>query len=100
MVRHADVAQAEADLAAALYIELMAFRSACERRGAKLGACEVGIVTPYKQQKLCLRETFLRAAGPDASSKVLPRPFISHMILHACHMHRDFPACRLPRSQQ
>ncbi len=94
------MAQAEADLAAALYIELMAFRAACERRGAKLGACEVGIVTPYKQQKLCLRETFLRAAGPEASSKVLQfiatlqkphikdLPSMQDQIVHASIFHQ------------
>ena len=63
-------AQAEADLAAALYVELADFRAAAERRGVSVGGCEVGIVTPYKQQKACLRDTFLRAVGPEASSKV------------------------------
>lgn len=67
-------AQAEADLAAALYVELADFRAAAERRGVSIGGCEVGIVTPYKQQKACLRDTFLRAAGPEASSKVRITP--------------------------
>lgn len=66
------MAQAEADLAAALYKELMEFRAAAERRGVKVGGCEVGVVTPYKQQKTCLRDTFLRAAGPEASAKARP----------------------------
>jgi hypothetical protein len=63
--------QAEADLAAALFMELCAFRSAeAQKSGAAPPPCEVGVVTPYRQQKACLKRTFERMAGPAAAAKV------------------------------
>ncbi len=62
--------QAEADVAAGLFLELMAFCQAPRQRGQEVPEYEVGVVTPYRQQKACLRETFERMAGPVAASKV------------------------------
>lgn len=67
--------QAEADVAAGLFLELTAFCEAARQRGQQVPEYEVGVVTPYRQQKACLRETFQRMAGPAASSKVqCPNP--------------------------
>lgn len=63
--------QAEADLAAALYVELCSFRAAeAKEKGEPLPPCEVGVVTPYRQQKACLKRTFDRAVGPETAAKV------------------------------
>jgi len=70
--------QAEADVAAGLFLELSAFCEAARKRGQQVPEYEVGVVTPYRQQKACLRETFERMAGPAATSKVplhFLRPF-------------------------
>ena len=62
--------QAEADVAAGLFMALMSFCEAARRGGQPVPEYEVGVVTPYRQQKACLRETFERLAGPAAASKV------------------------------
>ncbi len=48
----------------------MAFCEAARKRGEQVPEYQVGVVTPYRQQKACLRETFIRMAGPAAASKV------------------------------
>lgn len=64
-------AQAEADLAAALFVELCEFmRGAAEKQGKRLPAPSVGVVTPYRQQKAALRDAFRRAVGPEAAARV------------------------------
>ena len=69
--------QAEADVAAGLFLQLTAFCEAARQRGQQVPEYEVGVVTPYRQQKACLRETFERMAGPAASSKVqCLRPYL------------------------
>ena len=65
-------------MAAGLFLELSAFCEAARKRGQQVPEYEVGVVTPYRQQKACLRETFERMAGPAATSKVplhFLRPF-------------------------
>ena len=59
-------------MAAGLFLELRAFCEAARKRGQQVPEYEVGVVTPYRQQKACLRETFERMAGPAATSKVPP----------------------------
>ena len=58
-------------MAAGLFLELTAFCEAAHKRGLQVPEFEVGVVTPYRQQKACLRETFNRMAGPAAASKVV-----------------------------
>jgi hypothetical protein len=63
--------QAEADLAAALYVELCTFmRAEATRLNKTLPAPSVGVVTPYRQQKAALKDAFQRAAGPEALMRV------------------------------
>ena len=57
-------------MAAGLFLQLTAFCEAARQRGQQVPEYDVGVVTPYRQQKACLRETFERMAGPAASSKV------------------------------
>jgi hypothetical protein len=38
----------------------------------------VGVITPYRQQARCLRDTFARAVGPEAAAEVTLRPSGSH----------------------
>jgi len=38
----------------------------------------VGVITPYRQQARCLRDTFGRAVGPEAAAEVTLRPSSSH----------------------
>lgn len=57
-------------MAAALFLELRAFCAAARAAGQAVPEYEVGVVTPYRQQKACLRDTFLRMAGPAAAAKV------------------------------
>ena len=57
-------------MAAGLFLELMGFCEAARKRGQAVPEYEVGVVTPYRQQKACLRETFERMAGRAAASKV------------------------------
>lgn len=49
---------------------LTSFCEAARKAGRQVPEYEVGVVTPYRQQKACLRETFERMAGPAAASKV------------------------------
>ena len=62
--------QAEADVAAGLFMALTSFCEAARSSGQQVPEFEVGVVTPYRQQKACLRETFQHMAGPSASAKV------------------------------
>lgn len=66
--------QAEADLAAALFWELRTVLVAAARKAGP-GApppvrVAVGVITPYRQQARCLRDTFARAVGPEAAAEV------------------------------
>ena len=65
-------------MAAGLFLELTAFCEAARECGQQVPEFEVGVVTPYRQQKACLRETFNRMAGPAAASKVV------HLIRNPC----------------
>lgn len=65
-------------MAAGLFLELTAFCEAARKRGQHVPEFEVGVVTPYRQQKACLRETFNRMAGPTVASKVV------HLIGNPC----------------
>ena len=57
-------------MAAGLFMALTSFCEAARKAGRQVPEYEVGVVTPYRQQKACLRETFERMAGPAAASKV------------------------------
>ena len=63
--------QAEADLAACLFWEVRSFLEGAAARGRPLQApLQVGVVTPYKQQKACLQETFKALCGERIAAEV------------------------------
>ena len=63
--------QAEADLAACLFWEVRSFLEEAAARGRPLPApLQVGVVTPYKQQKACLQETFKALCGEHIAAEV------------------------------
>ena len=76
--------QAEADLAAALFWELRSVMVAAARAappGAPAPArVAVGVITPYRQQALCLRDTFARMVGPEAAAEVGPPALLCKLL--------------------
>jgi hypothetical protein len=64
--------QAEAELAACLFVELRSFLIDQTRRGVKVQTTRVGVITFYKQQVDVLRRAFEHIAGPEIASEVKP----------------------------
>jgi hypothetical protein len=62
--------QLEADLAAALFQELRTVLVAQAASGRVTPRVSVGVITPYRQQRRVLRETFERVVGVAAAREV------------------------------
>ena len=75
--------QAEADVAAGAVPGAHGFLPGSPAARQEVPEYEVGVVTPYRQQKACLRETFERMAGPCRSQQgtavFAPTPLFLHM---------------------
>ena len=65
--------QDEADLAAALFFELRSvLMEAHKQKKEGLKATRVGVITPYRQQRKCLQDTFNALCGEFAKEVCLP----------------------------
>jgi hypothetical protein len=69
----APLPQAEAELAACLFFELRSFLiKLTQQDAAKLPRpVSVGVITPYREQRKLLRDTFVRVCGKQAAAEVL-----------------------------
>lgn len=67
--------QAEADLAAALYCTYRSFMLQRCGGGQSKPRMDVGIITPYREQRACLMTTFKSAVGNDVAHEVCGFPF-------------------------
>lgn len=58
--------QGEADLAAALFWELRSqvVQAQQQKKAGLRGCYRVGVITPYRQQRNCLQDTFKALCGP------------------------------------
>ena len=65
-----DGTQAEAELAAALFVELRHVLCTAASKGKSPGRIAVGVITFYRAQVLQLRETFQALAGDAAAAEV------------------------------
>ncbi|KAL3156802.1 hypothetical protein ABBQ38_001073 [Trebouxia sp. C0009 RCD-2024] len=64
--------QDEADLAAALFFELRSVLMEAHRQKKEgLKATRVGVITPYRQQRKCLQDTFIALCGDFAKEVVI-----------------------------
>lgn len=65
--------QDEADLAAALFFELRSVLMEAHRQKKEgLKATRVGVITPYRQQRKCLQDTFIALCGDFAKEVCSP----------------------------
>ena len=73
--------QDEADLAAALFFELRSVLLEAHRQKKEgLKATRVGVITPYRQQRKCLQDTFNALCGDFAKEARF-----SYLLCAACH---------------
>ena len=71
--------QAEAELAACLFYELRSFLiSLAHQDPSKVPKpVTVGVITPYREQRKLLHETFVRICGKQAAAEVRASVFLS-----------------------